>query len=234
MSVGISLDPGQWIQSGKQNELAQNQYKQQEFWNEVSSARDRERLDFAKEQYRDARMDKWSRNHMKKLVKDANEAGLSISTALGGASGSTPTTVSIPGQTTNRVLGNANTGGSKGALALSLQNAQQKSQLENQLISSQDRLLSQQAQYWTYKALNEHKRWQGAGDNQLPTRYDLYEDNTSQAMEHIRKGGYVMPAGSSMELPESIGAYNFGRPYVKEEQFLTPPNVNAIDMNIAP
>ena len=117
---------------------------------------------------------------------------------------------------------------------MSLTQQQKKSWLENQLISSQDRLFSNQASYWNYKALNEHKKWQGAGDNQLPNRYDLYNDNTVQAMQHIGRGGFAMPAGASMELPEMIGAYNFSRPYAKEEQFLIPQNVNSIDMNISP
>lgn len=107
MPTSISIDPFSAVDSvfdlsGNQNR-ADRAYQSSEKWNQIGHRFDREKFEFSKQQYRDQKLAQ--ENRLQNLVKDAEAAGISVSTALGAAPAS-PVTVGIPGSTTKRVASN--------------------------------------------------------------------------------------------------------------------------------
>lgn len=227
MAVDISFNPVSMITSAynsdRQDTLNRQSMHQSQEWNRMQHQLDLRKQRFAEQQYRDAKYD----NQYEKLVNDANKAGISITTALGSA-GATPPSVGIPGQTTKRVSGNKHNNITADVQMKVINDAQAK------LLQAQGVNAYHQASLNMWRAANEKKKNQGIGQNELPKKYDLYQDNTEEAKAHIRNGGFAVPSGASMELPESIGAYHFGKPYITEEDFTLQPNYNNVDTGIAP
>jgi len=223
--INFSLDIGQAAESlfdisGSQARQ-QAAIDQQERWNRADRRFDREKFGWAQYQQRKS----WTRedSRFQRMLADANKAGISLSTALG-AGGATPTTVGIPGHSGTRVMGNQRGPSMRGAMAaeFAFANAMTKKM-------QHDSALEQQFQadlaYWNSKQA-EQDYAKSSQNSPLPKKYLLYDNNLDEAQRHIRSGGFVIPNGASMELPESIGAYQFGVPYFKEENFLNKAITN--------
>ena len=213
--LGLSLNPIQVLDSitdfsGNQAR-ADQQLQQQNTWNKYSHKLDQQKYWFSKQQYHEGKIR--DDNKIQRLVKDANNAGVSISTALG-ANPSAPVQVSIPGHGT-RVAGTAR------AQPIPQAQAQISPAQQHATVSQLNRDRAD-ADFAFYRMLNEKARWEKsradahAPPEAYPNRYEFYTDNTKEAIKHYQNGGYVLPAGSSMELPESFGLYNYSRPYVKQ------------------
>lgn len=215
MSFGISIDPLSWISGNEDRRLAEQQAAEQRNLNALDRQFEKEKFFWSQHSQRK----QWQRedNRFQRLVADANKAGISVTTALG-AGGSTPVSVGIPGHTGKRIAGNRIGRNGTGAIRAEMEFANQVTRKH-----AHDSALEQQFQadlaYWRSKQA-ETDYWKSQKDAPLPKKYTLYDDNTEEARKHISSGGYVIPTGASMELPESIGAYQYGVPYWKEENFM--------------
>ena len=197
--------------------------------NNMSIRAEQKRQFFAEQQWRDQK--EMHRTRFQTLKADAEKAGMTVHQALGGA-GSVPTGVSIPGQG-SRIAPDARTKELGNIMQLSIAKREHAGGeiAQNQIFES-----SANAAYAHYRFLNEQMRYNEAinkDPERLPNKYDLYNDNTQEAVDHVRRGGFALPAGSSMELPQHIGGYQYYSPFMggyryKEEDF---PQV---DTSIAP
>lgn len=201
--------------SGNQSR-ADRAYADQAAYNQRSEQLDNKKYQFSREQYlQGMRRDD---NKLQRLVADANKAGVSISTALGAAP-SSPVQVSIPGHGTRRA-GTANAKAMPQSQMSINPNSEQTEAQKHLTVSALNQSRAD-ADYAFYRMLNEKGRWEKSRADanalpELPNRYEFYRDNTKEAIEHYQKGGYVLPSGASMELPETLGGYNYFRPYVKQ------------------
>lgn len=219
--------------SGNQ-ERADKQLAQQDLYNQRSFNLDKDKFLYAKQRqtYEDKRAD----SALQRLAKDANAAGLSVASVLG-TSGASPASVSIPGHTGARVAGNTFVPrfGNRVLADMQFKSANEKSRDRNSALEQQ---FNADIAYWNAKKAQQDYQIVEDKTGVLPKRYQLYSDNTQEAMDHIRNGGYVIPTGASMELPETLGAYEYGRPYIKEEDFLRridqDQNPNRYNIGIMP
>lgn len=216
---GISIDPlgaaDMLFDISGNQARADRAYHQQNVYNQISTQLDRKKYDFARLQYIEGK--RRDDNKLQRLVADANKAGISISTALGAAP-STPVSVSIPGHGT-RVAGTAK---AKQMPSSNLQITPQDVVSMEQQSNITNRTKAE-ADYAFFRMLNEKEKWeqsrakaqQGDIPENLPNRYQLYYDNTKEAIEHYQNDGYVMPTGAQWELPQTLGGYEYFRPYTK-------------------
>lgn len=209
----LSIDLGSIAGAITGSRSAENALNEQRAHNRATNILEADKYRYSQGVYLDQK--KREDNRIQRLVNDANKAGVSINTALG-AAGSSPITAQIPGHTSKRVGGNANTISPSVVASLQKTSETQKS-IENSTALEQQ--FRADIAYWDAKKRElEYNR--SVDGSVYPKKYMLYEDNMKEAQEHIRRGGFVIPAGASMELPESIGAYQFGKPYATEEDFL--------------
>lgn len=217
--IGFSLDPVGTADmmfdfSGNQAR-ADRQIAQQNVYNQISTQLDQKKYDFSRLQYLEGK--RRDDNKLQRFVTDANKAGISISTALG-ANPSSPVQVSIPGHGT-RVAGTAKT---KQIPRSNMQVTPQAAATEQTAnITNRTRA---EADLAFYRMLNEKAKWEQSRNpiqdipEALPNRYDLYLDNTIDAIRHYKQGGYVLPTGAQWELPQSMGAVEWARPYAKQDK----------------
>lgn len=212
---GISLDIGGLADSvfdfsGNQAR-ADKQIAAQETWNRATFGLDQEKFWDSQDRYR--KEYDYRQNQFQNLVRDANKAGISISTALG-ASGSSPISTSIPGHSGKTVAGNsyAKNYSGKAMMDMDVIGQSQKTLMYNQALEQQ---FQADLAYWNSK--QAELDYNLSTGSPYPKKYQLYDDNIDEARKWIKNGGFVVPHGASMELPESIGAYHFGKPYVTPE-----------------
>jgi type II secretory pathway pseudopilin PulG len=207
--------------------------------NQASMRLDNEKFRYAKQ--RDRIQDEQYRTRLQTLLKDANAAGIPISTALG-AAGSPPTSVSIPGHSTQRVAGTGRTINPDIMPYLQqIGNAYAAKKTENDLIRDTNAAFESghNAAYAHYRMLNEQYLYNQNINRKpegMPKKYDLYIDNTQEAINHIKAGGFAIPAGASMEMPEAIGAYHFGKPYGQNYtgNFFGRNKIPELDLTLSP
>lgn len=224
--ASIEFDPIQTLDtffdiSGNQRR-ADQQIAQQNQYNARANFLDEQkfhhsRLQYAESKARYRRQMERDDNKLQRLVKDANAAGISISTALG-APGSTPISAQIPGMPGHgtRVAGNAKQIDTSGLLKAQVQMGVAKSAQELEAFSYDINRKRFDSDFAFYRMLQEKAKWEASRNPeqpQLPNRYDLYRNNYDEAVEHVNKGGWAIPAGASMEMPETIGGYYFMKPY---------------------
>ena len=219
MDFGVSMNPLASIQAqfnaDRNYDLQRQQMNQQTQYNQRSEQLDNKKYHFAREQYLEGmRRDD---NKLQRFVQDANKAGVSISTALGAAP-STPVQVSIPGHGTRR----AGTAAQKQNVDMGSVNMQIGTKRNETALQTDIHNLHRtraDADYAFYRMLKEKQDWERSRGPAVPetppNRYELYTDNTKEAIKHQQSGGYVMPTGAQWELPQSMGGYEFSRPYWK-------------------
>lgn len=220
--LSLSLNPFQMIQdqynADRAYDTARSQNARQEVWNQLSHELDTKKYLFSKQQFYEGNLRQ--DNQIQRMVNDANKAGVSLSTALGAAP-SAPVSVSIPGHGTRRVgTASARAPSMQGAPEFTIDMQQQQSEQNNNITNR----TKAEADLAFFKMLNEKHKWEqnranalhGDVPDQLPNRYELYTDNTKEAINHHRSGGYVMPTGAQWELPQTMGGYEFSRPYWKQ------------------